>query len=169
VRKKQYAVYFVVALALCIVGVLRLRELAQRTDQLGQQLSAIEKDVAEAPVALPPVTVAPVPVAAAPEPTPPVVEPEPAPAVVQDSATYITPRGSAALMPLEGWVDQPNKDRPGRVHTNLMIRRATLTPRAHVPARAPCLRPERFPAEVRKLPYGKISLPARTILVPCTS
>ncbi len=38
------------------------------------------------------------------------------------SAYSIVPQGSSELVPLDGWVDQPNKDRPGRLHTNLKWR-----------------------------------------------
>lgn len=71
------------------------------------------------------------------------------------------------LMPLEGWVDQPNKDRPGRIHTNLMVRHVKPSAKPRTSARAPCLTMVAKPAERIERPYGWLEVPARTIPVPC--
>lgn len=169
-RNMVYSVYLVVGIVLCVWGVLHLNELVQRTNQINEQLTVIANDTApDAPgvaMTTPPMQVP------LPPPTPlPPSAPEKASVVAAEptvaSATYITPRDSDSLMPLEGWVDQPNKDRPGRVHTNLMVRFTSAAPAYEPSLQRPCLKPERFPAEIRELPYGWISLPARTILVPC--
>lgn len=71
------------------------------------------------------------------------------------------------LMPLEGWVDQPNKDRPGRVHTNLMVRHVKPSAKPRSPGRAPCLVMTAKPAERIEREYGWLEVPARTIPMPC--
>ena len=100
---------------------------------------------------------------AIPGPTKPVV------AFTPNPAYSIVPQGSPQLIPLEGWVDQPNKTKPGKVHTNLMLRNVKPSLKTHVEPRAPCLKPVRRPAERVERPYGWLAVPARTILVPCGS
>lgn len=168
-KKKHmvYSVYLVIGTVLCVWGVLHLNELVRRTTLLDRQLSTLEEAVVAAPAVQPSATMAPeepVPVGIARETSVSIPAPTP---VAPAPATFIVPPGSDSLVPLEGWVDQPNRDRPGRVHTNLMIRRVSRTLKPEAPPRAPCLEEEQRPAERLKLSYGWVSLPARTILVPC--
>jgi hypothetical protein len=67
---------------------------------------------------------------AAPEPEPisepePITEPIPEPE--PPGAMYYAPCDTD-LHPLEGWNDQPKRDRPGRIHTNLRIRHGKMEP-----------------------------------------
>lgn len=85
----------------------------------------------------------------------------------QPALSYV-PQGSLELVPLEGWIDQPDKSRTGRLHTNLMVRWSATTAKPRVAARAPCLKKMNWPAERIERPYGWIEVPARTILVACS-
>jgi len=93
-------------------------------------------------------------------------EAKPAPEPPRPAYSFV-PRGSAELVPLEGWVDQPNKNRSGRVHTDLMVRHVRPSAKPRTPARAPCLKMVSKPAERIVRPYGHIDVPARTIPVAC--
>lgn len=94
-------------------------------------------------------------------------KPMPPPAAPKARPAYSFAAPGPELMPLEGWVDQPNKDRPGRIHTNLMIRHVTPSVRPRVAPRAPCLVMVAKPAERIERSYGWLEVPARTIPVPC--
>jgi hypothetical protein len=100
---------------------------------------------------------------AIPGPKKPTVAPTPNPAY------SIVPQGSPQLIPLEGWVDRPDKKLPGRVRTELMVRNVKPSARPHVAPRAPCLKSVKRPAERIERPYGWLAVPARTILVACGS
>jgi hypothetical protein len=96
--------------------------------------------------------------------------PAPKPAATPEPphpAYSFVPQGSAQLMPLEGWVDQPNKDKPGKVHTELMLRNVRPSVKPHTPSRAPCLKMVAKPAARIERPDGHLDVPARTIPVPC--
>jgi hypothetical protein len=98
---------------------------------------------------------------AIPQPAPPAPTPEP------PKPAYSFAAPGPDLIPLEGWVDQPNKDRPGRVHTNLMIRHVPVRVVTRTPSRPPCLVLVTRPAERIERPYGYVDVPERTIPVPC--
>jgi hypothetical protein len=92
----------------------------------------------------------------------PALKPQPHPAY------SFAPPVSEPLLPIEGWNDQPKKDKPGRIHENLMYR-LVPQPKAKQAGRAPCLKMVRRPAQRIQLPYGWVDVHERTIPVPCGS
>jgi len=95
----------------------------------------------------------------------PAAKPEPKPEPPHPAYSFAAP--GPTLIPLEGWVDQPNKDRSGRIHTNLMVRQLKLSAKPKVAARKPCLEMVRRPAQRFTAPGGYIDAPARTIPAAC--
>ena len=78
----------------------------------------------------------------------PVKEPEPPKVTVvamPEPGHAYAPSCVTPLMPLQGWNDQPNKNRPGTIHTNLRVAAKTDV-RAH-----PCLEH----GKIYHLPYGR--------------
>ena len=83
------------------------------------------------------------------------------------SAQFIVPKDSPELVPLNGWIDQPDKSKSGRLHTNLMVTRSTKAARPKKPVPVPCTKKVKKPAEHISLPWGWVDIPARTVSVPC--
>jgi hypothetical protein len=94
-------------------------------------------------------------------------EPVAPPPLKRHPAYSFAAPGYPELMPLEGWVDQPDKSKPGRVHTDLMVRHVKPSVRPRVASRAPCLVMVAKPAQRIERSYGWLEVPARTIPVPC--
>jgi len=147
-RKAYWLVYFLPTL-IVLIAVLAVSStyLTKATAKLAS-IQAVEA-VPVAPVAPVP-RYAPLPF---PDPPPgyvptPAKAPKPRTAVVvavPEPGHAYAPSCVTPLMPLQGWNDQPNKDQPGVVHTNLRVA-AKSDVRAH-----PCLEA----GKVYHLPYGR--------------
>ncbi|HUO75867.1 MAG TPA: hypothetical protein VMU12_03070 [Candidatus Paceibacterota bacterium] len=148
-KKWYWFGYFLPALIILVLGQFAINKVLHdasakmaainATDQVApRSVAAPEPEYTPLPFPDPPAGYVPEP-AEAPKPhkTITVAMPEPGHAY---APSCVTP-----LMPLQGWNDQPNKNRPGTVHTNLRVVAKTDV-RAH-----PCLEP----GKVYHLPYGR--------------
>ncbi len=161
--KKGYVAYLFVMVVLCGVALLVLQPSVAR---LESGMARADRAVANLEKATVPLAPKPAPTEAIaegdslpfPDPPPGYVPPKPEPSpkpVVKpkpkgpEPGHAYTPSCSSQLVPLQGWVDQPNKDKPGHVHTELMV--------ANVPVAHPCLEK----GTVYRLPYGVVVVGGR--------
>lgn len=173
-----YWTYFGVFLVLSLIALIALQrdvaEINRKVAAAHEQVGLIEQVVIRPPAAKPPVPA--VNTAAAEQAeriqkalVPVTIMPTPAPVPTPEPQHYYVPRATKDLMPLEGWNDQPNKNRPGRVHTELMVRWGVPFA-AHAASRPPCLRSVRKPIERLSLPHGGgyvDVLTSRIVQIPC--
>lgn len=168
-RLRCYIAYLVIGTIGC--GVM-YRVMRQRFDRADREAAAIGQVPAlPAPASLPaPVVVAPVqPALPAPEvPAPVAVVSAPVPAAPVPQ--YVVPADTRGLSPMNGWIDQPDRTKPGRMHTNLRVQRSSgAKKRAPASYGGDCWRTVTRPPERLTIPGGTVDvLVPRSVRVSCS-
>lgn len=170
--KKTEAVSLAVGSLIAIVGLLyvyRIVDAAEKRAEAASEPMSIARPAVQPPVAvasLPAPTVVPAPAEPAkvepPAPTPVVAEAPPAP-------QYVVPADAPDLSPMNGWIDQPDRTKPGRMHTNLRVQWANgKTVRKPASYGGDCWRTVTRPPERLTISGGTVDILApRRITIPC--
>ncbi|MCC6934653.1 MAG: hypothetical protein IT406_03150 [Candidatus Yanofskybacteria bacterium] len=166
-----YLVYLVIMIPLLVVTVqYTKRKIANAEAQVqavSEGLNALER--AAAPAAqLPPAPTPTVPAPAEPvkaEPASPQIAEVPPPPTPQ----FVVPADARELSPMNGWVDQPDKSKPGRLHMNIRAQwangKSTRRPASYG---GDCWKTTTRPPERLTIPGGTVDiLTPRRITTPC--